>query len=160
MSRGGPRRGAGRKPSLDILETIDVAGECAARWQALIQGRLEAEQQVHFSKSDYHATQAKLRAIPVAERLHFLSSDEGKELLEDVEYSRREMADIAPGDEADAPRLITFSVPRPYAARTGIIGDVAAWASARFGKPVSPRTVERAWKYLSSVQASEKQRTL
>lgn len=156
LSRGGPRPGAGRKPSLDILETLYVAGECAARWQALIHGRLEAEQQTHFGKSDYQATQAKLHAIPIAERLSFLSSEEGNQLLEDVEYSRREMAGLAPHDEADAPRLITFSVPRLYAARTSIIGDVAVWASARFGKPVSPRTVERAWKYLRSIQAFEK----
>ncbi len=140
MPRGGRRRGAGRKPNLDVFEALEVAGECTSRWQETIDIRLEAAQQARLNKSDYLAIQTKLRAVPI-------SSDEGRQLVEDVSFARREMAGTDPDDETDPPRLITYTVPRPYGARAPIIRDVAAWASARFGKPVSPRTVERAWKY-------------
>lgn len=139
MPRGGQRRGAGRKPKMDALESLEVAVECGTRWRDIIDKRLESAQQRRLDKSDYVATQVKLRAVPI-------SSDEGLQLLEDVEFARREMAGIDADDETDPPRLITYTAPRPYGARAPIIREVAAWASARFAKPVSPRSVERAWK--------------
>ena len=146
MPRGGKRAGAGRKSALDVMETISVAAQCASRWRAISECRLAAEKENHFRKSDYHAAVARYRE----------SGWRDETALEDIEYSRREMDGMAPDDEADAPRLVSFRVPRPYGARASVIRDVAAWATTRFGKPVSSRAVERAWKILRSVEHSEK----
>jgi len=145
MPKGGRRPGAGRKPALDWLETLPVGAECQSRWREIIEGRLNAEIETHFAKSDYHDAVARVRA----------SRGKDEEALEDVEYSRREMAGMSPEDPHLAPRLVTFGVQRPYAARARIIREVAAWASDRFGRPISTRSVERAWKLVRSVERSE-----
>ena len=142
MGRGGRRPGAGRKPALDWLETLAIAGECQTKWREIIESRLNAEMETHFARSDYHDAAARVRG-------------KDGEALEDVEYSRREMAGMAPEDPRDAPRLVTFRVQRPYAVRAKIIGEVAAWASSRFGRPISTRSVDRAWKLARSVERSE-----
>jgi hypothetical protein len=145
VPRGGRRPGAGRKSALDWLETLVVGAECQTRWRSIIDSRLNADIAAHFFRSDYHDAVARVRA----------SRGKDQEALEDVEYSRREMSGMAPEDPSNAPRLVNFRASRPYGARAIIIREVAAWASNRFGRRITTRSVERAWKLVRWVERSD-----
>jgi hypothetical protein len=106
---------------------------------------LKAAQDEYFSKSDYHEQAARVRA----------SRGRDSEALEDVEFARREMAGIDAADEADAPRLVSFRVSRPYGKKALIIDEVAAWATERFSKRVTAGLVRSAWNILRQVEADD-----
>jgi hypothetical protein len=78
----------------------------------------------------------------------FTSSAEASDLFDDVEFARRDMFGVAAENEEDAPRLVSFEQPRLYGLHDRIVCKVARWASWRFGKPVTPSTVQRIWKAL------------
>lgn len=148
MPRGGKRRGAGRpigSSVLDPWEQIIVASECQRRWREDQELRLTAEQRGYFDRSDYHGAVARYR------QSGFRDSD----ALEDIEYSRREMARMDADDENDAPSGVRFEVPRPYGLQQKIISEVATWASEKFGKPVSEGVVSSAWAIARKVDAED-----
>lgn len=139
---------------MDDIEALYVAARVARYRRAVTQARLKSSRHLYFSKSDYEATQAKLRAIPVEDRPAFLRSFEASDILDDVEFARLEMAGLGTSPYK-APRVVQFAAKRPYGLNDRIIRKVAKWAERRFGKPVTPRAVERAWKLLRSIEHTE-----
>jgi len=125
------------------MEMLAVGAECQRRWREDIERRLANAQAEYFGRSDYHDATVRYRG----------SNFSDAEALEDVEFARREMAQMAPEDEAEGPRVVSFAVPRPYGVRRAIITNVASWASERFGKSVSPGVVTSAWKLIRSAEA-------
>ena len=145
MGRGGKRPGAGRPVGssvLDAWEQIAVGVECQRRWREDLDRRLAEKQQEYFSRSDYHAAVARYRQSGLRD----------SEALEDVEYSRCEMAQMNPEDPSDGPRLIHFQAPRPYRLRNRVLREVSQWASQRFGKQVSVGVVRSAWEIQRAVE--------
>jgi hypothetical protein len=124
---------------------VEVGVECQRRWLDDVSQRLTAEQRAYFDRSDYREAVSRYRQ----------SGFKDSVALEDIEYSRREMAGMDPEDEADAPKGVHLEVPRPYQLQQKIISDVAAWASEKFGKQVSKGVVESAWAIARKVEAED-----
>lgn len=148
--RGGARAWAGRRKTLTWDETIVVAGRVERYRLAVLKARLKRKKAAYFAKSDYHASIAKLGAVPIRDRVRFLSSHEAADIFDDIEFARHEMAKTIDGR---AQRLLTFALPRLYGLQPRIFMKVASWSSWRFGRPVSPRAVERAWKLIRRAAA-------
>lgn len=148
MPRGGKRLGAGRPAGSSVLdewEVLEVAVECSRRWNADAAERLQGLMNAYFARSDYNVATKRFRA----------SGFRDGEALEDIEYARREMAGMAPENEAEAPKGVRFEVAQRYGLKKIIIAEVAAWATARFGKQVSPGIVKSAWRVLDQVEADD-----
>lgn len=151
--RGGRRAGAGRKPSFHPEEYLWVVARVATYRRAIVHARLKAAIVEHFAKSDYLVSQAKLDAIPICDRPYSLQTCEVADILDDVDFARREMHGTS--DDKDAPRLINFTVRRPYRLHRRILRKVAARASFSLGREVTVRSVERAWKQLRALQKAD-----
>lgn len=145
MPRGGPRLGAGPPRKLTELEEIEVGAECGSRWTALREEktaeRLNAAYRKRYTRSNYLQLLADLNR----KRLPGFTFS----LLKHKAAIRkaRLRSSIAPFFVNDPNRIVTFEAngARPYAQKQKIIEDVAAWATERYGKAVSPRRVTSAW---------------
>ncbi len=89
----------------------------------------------------------------MSERKAWLSSDAGRDYLDDVEFALHEDQRIE-DDELEAARLVRIRVKRPKGQRQRIIEAVAADESVRRGVRISARMVERCWKEFRAVQRS------
>lgn len=155
MPRGGKRLGAGRPAGtsvLDPFETLCVAAECQKRWNADIEQRLGAEKERLLSLSGYNELAARNREGMRDQGQKWFRTYEGQDLKDDIEGSIREMAGMDPATTKRPPRVFRIEVPRPYRLKEAVLEEVAAWASARFGKKVTPGLVDAAWDVLKRVE--------
>ena len=145
MPRGGSRSGSGRKPSLEYLDQLDVGGECERRWLDLRQAQEDKALAAIYVGTEYSELIKTAHAVPLEDRVDRLTNFEGGDYRDDVDGALREMQGIdLMSDEAPA-RLRTIAVTRPYGARATIEREVAAWATERFGRTISVRTVRSCW---------------
>ena len=151
-ARGGARPGAGRKPALDPLERLDIGTECETRWMAIIAARQDAAIAAHTGP-EYAAIIEEVHRVPLDERAGWHATYEGEEHVEAVEEALRSAQGIDPTAEVRANRLATITVLRPYRAKAPIEAAVAVWATEKFGRSVSIRTVQSCWSELRQLQA-------
>lgn len=153
--RGGKRPGAGRKPSLTWEEQLIVAGECEKRWHSLIEDKRKAMLDALMRKADYRELVRRAREVPVAERPSWRTTYEGEDHADDVVGAIRAMRGMPADSEEEPSRVFHLAPSRPYRARAAIKETVAKWASEKFGKSVSLRTVESCWTMVCSIHADE-----
>ena len=165
MARGGRRRGAGRPSGstvLDESEMIDVAAEYARRRNELHELALDQAKTELFARSDYDhlIEQMKLQPDWRADYLPTGFDDDGEPKFstegaeyhhEDVEGARRDMAEMELDDSREVPRAFRVVPKRPYSYAQTLRSEVAAWASEKLGKEVTPRMVQSCWKLRQSI---------
>ena len=171
MTRGGKRAGAGRRPGSTILtwdQRLVLGGQCEHLWRDACAARLKAAEASLFARSDYREQIAALQTVPLDERAsysprhapHDPEDDDGDEEgatdleyatyaaeahADDIEGARKLMAGMSIDDPTPAPRLFEIRAARPYGVTRAIVKEAAAWASAQFHKPVSPRMAKTCW---------------
>lgn len=158
MPRGGIRSGAGRPAGsgvLDAWEKIIVAAECQRRWRKDYDERLTAAREAVFDRADYRALVAENLAGLRSEGEGWDDTFRADDLRDDIEGAIKEMAGVPVDDPAPARRVFHFQVKRPYRLKSLIITDVAEWASAKFGKPVSRGVVQSAWNLQRRVESDD-----
>jgi hypothetical protein len=154
MPRGGKRIGAGRPFVLTWEQKVYVIGlECEEHWRVAVAAKLKAAQEAMYNKTDYDAQISRVQSISIADRQAWHSTIEAETHADDIQFARREMADMDP-ETPDEELKLWFDPPsRPYGVRAKIIAEVATWASERFGTAISKRLVTTCWAKLRSERA-------
>lgn len=136
MPRGGARKGAGRKPVLNLEERWALGAQCEGLWQDEIRARRDAKGRKAYEDVDeeYRRVQASLRRRGTS----WLRSEAGMQALADVEIARRERLGLS--DDEVLPAVNRISAPRPKRLRAEIIAQVALASN------ISPRRAEACWK--------------
>jgi hypothetical protein len=100
---------------------------------------------------------ARVRNVPVSERKRWRRTYEGREHGENVVYALREDQGIGAESRRRPSRIIRIVPTRLKGVRKRILEQVSASQSARFGKAISPRMVEKCWKEFRRIEAKLKQ---
>ena len=145
MSRhGGARKGAGRKPTLDLMSKLHV-GAKAENFAQLISGRAamirhDTEMRRLGIRQAQERASEGLRSKGNA---WWESSDEGEDLRSDIEFGLATKA----GDDLleNPPRLISVVASR-YRIRPRVLAVISRWASWYYQREVTPRQVRDCWR--------------
>ena len=158
MSRGGERRGSGRKPGSvhSFGQMMMVGARCEWLQNALAEKRSEdIRQKITACQREQLKT---LRGVPILLRKRWLESHSGKEYVEDMDLARREDQglDLAP-IEPEEPIILPPGESEP---NRFILVEASAWGARkniihRVSKyyDLNESTVERFWKLFRRMQA-------
>jgi hypothetical protein len=152
---GGRRNGAGRHAVLTWEEWLEIGAECEGRFNAIWASNLQAAQDAYFAKSDYLSLIANVHQVPIPYRENWHSTCEAENHFDDVEGARKQMAGMDVASEESALRQLRFEAVRPYAVKSKIKADVAAWATGRYGKAISERLVQSCWDDIRSFKKQQ-----
>ena len=145
MARGGKRKGAGRKPTLEPKARRRVGEHCERLWREAYDANLaEAIDQATENVQNEHRTAQR---VPIEKRKDWIKSEEGQIHVEDVEDAL--WLDQGLSDESRPSRLIQVKAKRPKGIWSRIFATVAE------AEGISPRMAESCLKEFRQFQKED-----
>jgi hypothetical protein len=145
VTRGGKRKGAGRKSKLNHTERMYLGSVCETRFREIWEEARQARWKARPGVSELHRLHAKFRSVRPQDRRAFLRSAEGRELSEDVELTIREIR-RTPAFVDETNRVFTLTAPRPKGVKDDICDSIAREVREKWGLPqIGRRYVLRCW---------------
>lgn len=164
MPRGGKRTGSGRPTLLDFWKRLEIGIECdrlardcldakAAEKEARLFDPVEQKENQKaiddLPAADWKGRNARVLAVELSYR-KVIPVDGFPECIlkaaEALRYNRDVLWNYEASRSSNLGKLRrNVRIRRPYRYRTEVIRNVSAWATKRFGVPVSERYVKACW---------------